>query len=226
MTLNEALKELKALGDAKVRAQNSKPTAFGQGAGENQFGVPLGEIRKVAKKVKLDHALAMELWDTGNVDAQFLATLVIDVKKLTVKDLYRMVKSISYFRVSDWLNSYVISKHAGKDALREKWMTSKDQWAARSGWHLTGEKVAKDPEGLDLPALLDRIEKELADAVPEVQWTMNNTLANIGIHIPKLRKRALAIGEKIGLYKDWPVSKGCTPPYAPIWIDFMVKRQG
>jgi hypothetical protein len=45
-------------------------------------------------------------------------------------------------------------------------------------------------------------------------------------HDPKLRKRAIAIGEKIGLYHDWPVSKGCTPPYVPVWVAFMVKRQG
>ena len=77
-----------------------------------------------------------------------------------------------------------------------------------------------------LPALLDRIESELADAVPEVQRTMNNTLAGIGIHAPKLRKRAIAIGEKVGLYRDWPVSKGCTPPFVPIWVNFMVSRQG
>jgi hypothetical protein len=54
----------------------------------------------------------------------------------------------------------------------------------------------------------------------------NNTLAAIGIHHPKLRKRAIAIGEKIGLYRDWPVSKGCTPPYVTVWVDFMAKRQG
>ncbi|MEX2015845.1 MAG: hypothetical protein WD873_04340 [Candidatus Hydrogenedentales bacterium] len=60
-------------------------------------------------------------------------------------------------------------------------------------------------------------------AKPEVQWTMNNTLGAIGIEHPKHRKRAIAIGEKIGLYKDWPVSKGCTPPYVPTWVAAMVK---
>jgi 3-methyladenine DNA glycosylase AlkD len=60
---------------------------------------------------------------------------------------------------------------------------------------------------------------------PEVQWTMNGCLAGIGIHFPKLRKRAVAIGEALGLYRDWPVSKGCTPPFAPIWINEMVRRQ-
>ena len=55
---------------------------------------------------------------------------------------------------------------------------------------------------------------------------MNNTLAAIGIHQPELRERAIAIGEKIGLYRDWPVSRGCTPPYVPVWVDAMVKRKG
>jgi hypothetical protein len=54
---------------------------------------------------------------------------------------------------------------------------------------------------------------------------MNNTLGAIGIHFPKHRKRAVAIGEKIGLYHDWPVSKGCIPPYVPVWVEAMVKRQ-
>jgi len=60
----------------------------------------------------------------------------------------------------------------------------------------------------------------------EQQWTMNNCLAGIGIHVPEHRERALAIGEKLGVYRDYPVSKGCTSPFAPIWINEMVRRQG
>jgi 3-methyladenine DNA glycosylase AlkD len=121
-------------------------------------------------------------------------------------------------------NAYVVAKHPDKETLREEWMAADDRWAARAGWHLTAERVVKNPDGLDLPALLDRIESEMADAVPEVQWTMNNALAAIGIHVPKLRKRAIAIGEKLGIYRDYPVSKGCTSPFAPIWINAMVSR--
>ena len=105
-------------------------------------------------------------------------------------------------------------------------MADNDCWRARSGWDLTAERVAKSPDGLDVPALLARLEGEMADANPEVQWTMNSTLATIGIHFPKHRKRAIAIGEKLGVYRHYPVSKGCTSPFAPIWIDFMVSRQG
>jgi 3-methyladenine DNA glycosylase AlkD len=77
-----------------------------------------------------------------------------------------------------------------------------------------------------VPALLDRIESEMGNADPAAQWTMNACLSGIGIHFPKLRKRALAIGEKLGVYRDYPVSKGCTSPFAPIWINEMVRRQG
>lgn len=168
----------------------------------------------------------MSLWDTGNVDAQFLAALLVQPKKLSATEMDRMVRSVSFVRVADWINSYVVRQHPDKEALRQDWMAADDRWAARAGWDLTAERVAKSPEGLDVPALLARIESEMADAEPEVQWTMNNTLATIGIHFPKLRKRAIAIGEKLGIYRDYPVSKGCTSPFAPIWINFMVNRQG
>jgi 3-methyladenine DNA glycosylase AlkD len=221
MTLTETLKRLEALGSAKVRAQNAKG-----GAGENQFGVSLGDIRALAKKIRTDHPLALALWETGNVDAQFLAALLIEPRKLSAKEMDRMVRSISFVRVADWLNAYVVRQHPDKKALRQGWMAADDRWAARAGWDLTAERVAKSPDGLDLPALLDRIEAEMADADPEVQWTMNNTLATIGIHFPKHRKRAIAIGEKLGIYRDYPVSKGCTSPFAPIWINAMVSRLG
>jgi 3-methyladenine DNA glycosylase AlkD len=220
MTLKEALAELEALGDEKVRRLNAKA-----GAGGNQFGVSLGDIRKLAKKIKTNHALALELWDTGNADAQFLAALLIQPATLSAAEMDRMVRSITFSRVADWLISYVVRAHPGKESLRRTWMTADDRWAARAGWDLTAERVAKSPDGLDVPALLDRIEAEMAGAKPEVQWTMNNTLAAIGIHFPKHRKRAIAIGEKLGIYRDYPVSKGCTSPFAPIWINFMVNRQ-
>lgn len=221
MTRDEVLKQLKALGNEKTRAQNAK-----SGAGDNQFGVSLGDIRTLAKTIRTNHELALSLWETGNIDAQFLAALLIEPKKLPVKELDRLVRSLTFVRVADWLIAYVVRQHPDKEALRQGWMAANDRWAARAGWDLTAERVAKNPDGLDLPALLARIESEMADAVPEAQWTMNCTLAAVGIHFPKHRKRAIAIGEKLGIYRDYPVSKGCTSPFAPIWIEAMVSRQG
>jgi 3-methyladenine DNA glycosylase AlkD len=220
MTLEVTLKELKSLGNEGMRAYNAKC-----GAGDNQYGVKHGDIRVLAKKIKADHKLAMSLWETGNIDAQYLAVLLIKPKDLSAKEVDRMVRSVTFAWVADWLNNYVAKQHPDKETLRQKWMADDDRWAARAGWSLTAERVVKRPEGLDPSALLDRIESEMADAAPEVQWTMNSTLAEIGIHFPKLRKRAIAIGEKLGIYRDYPVSKGCTSPFAPIWINVMVSRQ-
>jgi 3-methyladenine DNA glycosylase AlkD len=220
ITREETLRQLQSLGNAGVRAQNAK-----RGAGDNQFGVSRGDLRKLANKIKSNHELALSLWKTGNTDAQFLATLLINVKLLSADEMERMVKSVTFDWVADWLHSYVVKEHADKETLRKKWMESDDRWAARAGWQLTAGRVAKSPEGLDVVALLDRIEKEMGAAAPEVQWTMNSCLAEIGIHFPKHRKRAIAIGEKLGIYRDYPCSKGCTSPFAPIWINEMVSRQ-
>ncbi len=221
MTLKEALKQLKALGTEAMRKHNAK-----WGAGDDQFGVKHGDIRVLAKKIKTDQKLASSLWKTGNVDAQLLATLLIKPKDLSPSEVDRMVRSIAFAHVADWLIAYVVKQHPDKEALRQGWMADDDRWAARAGWALTAERVVKAPEGLDLPALLDRIESEMGSADPVVQWTMNTALAEIGIRFPKHRKRAIAIGEKLGIYRDYPVSKGCTSPFAPIWINAMVSRQG
>ena len=220
MTLNEALARLESLGSERMRVQNAK-----NGAGDNQFGVRIGDIRKLAAEIKGNRELAIALWGTGSIDARLLAALLIKPKDLSGDELERMLRSVSFVQVADWLNSYVVKKHPDKEKLRQRWMASDDKWAARAGWSLTAERVAKDPEGLDLPALLARIESEMGRAAAEVQWTMNFCLAGIGIHFPKHRKRAIAIGEALGLYRDYPVSKGCTSPFAPIWIDEMARRQ-
>jgi len=220
MTVPEILSKLEALADVKVRAQNTK-----RGAHENQFGVKLGDIRKVAASIGINNELAKALWETGNIDARFVAALIVNPKTLSVDQLNHMVKSERFTWIADWLSSYVIKEHPHKEELRLRWMQSTDPMEARAGWSLTAGRVTRQPEGIDIPALLDRIESEMPAAHPETQWTMNTTLAQIGINHPQYRSRALEIGERLGIYRDYPVSKGCTSPFAPIWINEMVKRQ-
>jgi len=218
-TAKEALAQLKALGKEKVRAQNKK-----RGAGDNQYGVLHGDIRKLAAKIKTNHALGLALWKTGNLDAQLLAILLIIPKNLTGKELDRMVRDVGSEHVAEWFNSYIVKKHPDKENYRQTWMDDDNPWAARAGWGLMSERISKKSEELDLPALLDRIESEMAGAAPEAQWTMNFCLAGIGIHFPKYRKRAISIGETLGIYRDYPTPKGCLSPFAPIWIKEIVSR--
>ena len=220
MTRDGVLARLEALGSERMRAQNAK-----RGVSGAQFGVKLGDIRKLADETKGDHALALELWDTEILEARLLAVLLMKPKQVSAAGLNQLVRSNREMPVSDWLNSYVVKAHPEKEDLRRRWMDSDHPMAARAGWSLTAERVAKSPDGLDLDALLDRIEAEMALAAPEPQWTMNNTLAAIGINHPEHRARAQAIGEALGVYRDFPTSPGCTSPFAPIWIGEMVRRQ-
>ena len=182
------------------------------------------EIKKLAKKIKINHALALELWQTDILEARQMTTLIIDVKQLTENDLDRLVCEIRRVPVADWMNSYVVKNFENKETLRLKWLTSKNVFAARAGWNFTASKIAKGADGMDLSIILNQLEKEMPTAAPEVQWTMNFALAETGIHHPTFRKRAIEIGEKLGIFKDYPTSKGCTSPFAPIWINEMVRR--
>lgn len=66
----------------------------------------------------------------------------------------------------------------------------------------------------------------MKDAPKRPQWTMNETLAQIGIHHPQLRARALEIGHRLQVLADYPTAPGCTSPFAPIWINEIVRRRG
>lgn len=220
MNTKQAMARLQELGDEKRRAFNAK-----RGAGDNQFGVKTGDIRKLAKEIKTDHELGLSLWETGNADAQMLAILLVRPKDLSAQQLTTMAKEGVCEWVADWLSSYVIKKHPNTEPVREKWMKSRDAMTKRAGWSLTAHRVAKSPDGLDLSGLLDRIEKEAPKAPAPAQWTMNVCLVEIGVHHAECRDRALAIGEELGLYRDFPVPKGCTSPYAPVYIQAMLERQ-
>ena len=137
MTPNETLKQLKALGNEATRSHNAR-----WGAGDNQFAVKHGDIRALAKKINADHTLAMSLWETGNIDAQYLAILLIKPKDLSAIEVDRLVRSVTFGWVADWLTNYVVKQHPDKETLRQEWMATDDRWAARAGWQLTAGRVA------------------------------------------------------------------------------------
>ena len=132
MTRDEALARLETLGSETLRAQNARRGVTGE-----QFGVKMGDIRKLADEIKADHALALELWETENLEARLLAVLLMKPKQLSAEELDRLVRSNRQMPVSDWLNSYVVKAHPEKEALRQRWMEESDPMAARAGWSLT-----------------------------------------------------------------------------------------
>ncbi|QNE16543.1 DNA alkylation repair protein [Pseudarthrobacter sp. NBSH8] len=215
--LGDVMAELAVLEDPKVREANEKRG--------DDHGVNLSKLRAVAKRLKTQHELARALWATNDTPARLVALLICRPKAFERDELETMLREARAPKVHDWLVNYVVKKSPHAEGLRVAWKADPDPVVASAGWALTSERVAKKPAGLDLPGLLDTIEAEMKDAPDRLQWAMNHTLAFIGIEHAELRSRALDIGERLEVLKDYPTPPNCTSPFAPSWINEMVSRQ-
>jgi 3-methyladenine DNA glycosylase AlkD len=216
-TVTELLAELTALDDPQARAVNAR--------NGDDHGVNLGKLRAIAKRLKTQQELALELWATGDTAARLLALLICRPKAFGAAELDAMVRDAGTPKVQDWLVNYVVKKSPHVEELRQLWFADADPVVASAGWALTIDRVAKNPVGLDLPGLLDIIEAEMVEAHDRLQWAMNHCLAQIGIENADLRPRALDIGERLEVLKDYPTPPGCTSPFAPAWITEIVSRR-
>ena len=216
-TVEDVLAELAALEDPRVRAVNERHG--------DDHGVNLTKLRAVAKRLGKQQDLALELWGTGDTAARLLALLICRPKAFERDALDAMVREARTPKVHDWFVNYVVKKSAHAEALRLAWTADPDPVVASAGWALTADRVVKKPEGLDLAGLLDVVEAEMGDAPERLQWAMNTCLAQIGIQHPEHRARAVEIGERLEVLKDYPTPPNCTSPYAPAWITEIVRRR-
>lgn len=185
----------------------------------------LGELRKIAKEIKRNHSLAMELWSSGQFLGRQLSILIMDHKLLSQDLIDQLDKDMlahppnERTQLADWLMANQLSKNKQTISLMESWENSPSALQRRLFWYYQARlrwMGQTPPDNTD--HLLDAIEKNIAGEEPEVQWAMNFTAAWIGVYNKKLRKRCVSIGETTGLYKGEMVSKGCTPNYLPDFI--------
>lgn len=184
----------------------------------------LGDVRKIAKEIKKDHLLAIELWSTKLFFPRQLAILLMDKKLLTEDSINQFVDDINLheenekLQLIDWLMANQLMKDKRTIEYIENWKENTSSLQRRVFWYYKGRlrwmgKIYEDSE-----ELLSTIENQIANEPPEVQWAMNFTAGWIGVYEKELRQKAIEIGEKTGLYKGKMVSKGCTPEYLPEFI--------
>ena len=192
----------------------------------------LGDLRLIAKDIKKDHELAMELWSSGKYLPRQLSILIMDKKLLSGEFIDKLVADIEKHKpdeqtqLIDWLMANQLSKDKKLVALMASWENSSSALQRRIFWYYQGRlrwMGQAPPPNTDklFVSIKERIEKEK----PVVQWAMNFTAAQIGIHQPEYRNRCIELGKKIGLYKDEIVSKGCTPNYLPEYISMEVEKR-
>jgi 3-methyladenine DNA glycosylase AlkD len=223
MSAAEIVKELKGLGQASI-----KKVLLNHGIKEPFFGVKVEELKKIQKRIKKDYQLALDLYDTGIYDAQYLAGLIADDLQMTKKDLQRWVENASSEAVCGFTVSWVTaeSKHGWELGL--KWIDSKKQQVACAGWGALSSLVAiKDDADLDLPALkqlLQRVQKTIHAQPDRVRYAMNGFVIAAGTYVKDLTDLALQVGEKIGKVSVDMGATACKVPSVPEYIQKARKR--
>lgn len=185
----------------------------------------LGDLRKIAKEIKVDHELAMELWSSGKFLPRLLSILIMDKKLLSEEVLDELVDDMQIHtydesnNLMDWLLANQLTKNKKLTTLMESWEDSPYALQRRTYWYHQGRLrwTGKTPPN-NTSDLLTAIEAKISQEQPEVQWAMNFTAGWIGVYEEQYRKHCVIIGEDTGLYKDEKVSKGCTPNYLPEFI--------
>lgn len=192
----------------------------------------LGDLRKIAKTIKKDHALAMELWSSGKFLPRQLSILIMDNKLLSEDLINKFDKDILTHdfeernQLTDWLMANQLTKDKKTIGLINSWENSPSPIQRRVFWYYQARlrwMGQKPPDNTE--QLLNTIENKISKEAPEVQWAMNFTAGWIGIFEKEYRDRCIAIGQKTGLYKDQMVSKGCTPDYLPDFIAIESKKR-
>ena len=185
----------------------------------------MGEIKKMGKEIKKDHDLAMELWSTGEYYPRLLAVLIMDKTRLTQEVIDKLATDMMSHdydqrnQLADWLLANQLMKSKKTIALIETWEHHPSPILRRLFWYYQARLrwTGKTPPD-NTPDLLASLEGDMAKSEPEVQWAMNFAAGQIGIHDPTYRSQCIELGERVGLYKDEPVAKGCTPNYLPEFI--------
>ena len=185
----------------------------------------LGDLRKIAKDIKKDHELAMELWSTGKFLSRQLAILIMDNKLLSQDLINKLDKDMQDHpfdernQLMDWLMANQLSKDKKTITLMESWENSPSSLQRRIFWYYQARLrwLGQTPPP-NTEELLSAIEKQIENEEPEVQWVMNFVAGWIGVYDKKYRTRCIEVGKKTGLYKGEMVSQGCTPNYLPEFI--------
>jgi 3-methyladenine DNA glycosylase AlkD len=224
MTAKEILEELKPLG----RESYKRVLMNNHGVKEPFFGVPVSELKKFQKRIKKDYQLALDLYDTGNYDAMYLAGLIADDARMTGKDLHRWAEKAHGGSLASATVPWVAAESPHGREMALKWIESTKGLVAAAGWATLSSLVAiKADAELDLPELkllVQRVQQTIHQAPDAVRRPMNGFLIAVGSHVKPLTEFALQTGEKIGPVKADLGNNDCQIPFAPDYIRKVQKR--
>lgn len=223
MNVNEVMQELEAFGNEQTRK-----TWANHGGVQPFFGVRIGDMKTILKKTKTNHALALELWDTGNSDARYLAALMADPKKFTTETLERWAREANWVMLSQYSVPWVAAEGGQGWTLGLRWIEDPSELVAVAGWCSLAGHITLTPDAkLDIPAihaLLDRCQATLHQERNRVRYNMNSFVIAAACYVAPVREHAIAVANAVGKVHVDMGDTYCQVPFAPAYIEKVLAR--
>ncbi len=221
MSAQAILEELETLGNAQNRTIYAR-----HGVGSNQYGVSYADLKTLKKRLKTNHTLTIELWNSGNHDARVLATMIADPQQLDAETIDAWAGDLQNYVLSDAFAN-LISQTAHMQPYMEQWTCSDDEWIGRVGWQLLAHLAIHDQNLPDayFETYLDTIKRDIHTRKNRVRDAINNALISIGMRNDYLETQALEVAAYIGKVDVDHGQTSCKTPDAADYIRKGRQRQ-
>jgi 3-methyladenine DNA glycosylase AlkD len=223
MTKEEVFKELESYGN-----EGTKNVLIKHGAREPFYGVKVQDLKKIVKKIKKDYHLSLELYDSGNSDAMYLAGLIADEKMMTRADLQKWVKGAYWYMISEYTVPWIAAESQYGLELAMEWIESDKENTAAAGWSTLSSLVSvKTDDELDLELfakLMQRVEKEIHSSSNRVKYTMNGFVISVGAYVSGLTELSMKTAKKIGKVDVYMGKTSCKVPFAPEYLQKIIDK--
>ncbi|MGX7418722.1 DNA alkylation repair protein [Carnobacterium gallinarum] len=225
MDISEIMGRLSELG-----TEQTKKTLLRHGANEPIFGVKIGDLKKfLVKDVKKNPQLALDLFATGNSDAQYLAGLAIQPKKMKKEQLQTWMETANCSFIAGSIVASVAAESLFAKELALEWMASEQEYIENAGWTTYGSFISITPDTAihqqEVEALLDSIEKNIHQAKNRVRYSMNQFVICVGSYYPPLLTRAEEVAKTIGKVEVYLGDTACKVPLATDYIEKVVTME-
>lgn len=196
MNYNEVIKRIKSLQNPKnVKGMSN----FGIKPKAKVYGVPIPELRKIAKIIRKDHKLALRLWDSKIHEAKILASIVANPEEMTERQIDKWVKDFDSWDVCDQvcMNLFHKTKFAYKKVF--EFSKRKEEFVKRTAFALIAALSVHNKEAKDkyFISFFPLIKASSIDERNFVKKAVNWALRQIGKRNLNLNKKSIKLAKEI-----------------------------
>ena len=217
MTAKDVLARLERLG-----SESTKKTLMRHGAKEPFFGVKVADLKALQKAIKKDHALALELYASGNSDAMYFAGMIADTEAMTKADLRKWAKGAYWYMLSGFTVPWVASESRFGRELALEWIDGDSEQIANAGWCtyscLLSIKQDTELDFDEIEKLLGRVKAEIGSVPNRVRYAMNNFVISVGGYVVPMTVKAKAVAKALGTVEVDMGDTSCKVPDAVAYI--------